>query len=247
MTQPARPRMSALIVDDEVLARRVLRDLIETLDDFGIAGECRDGAEALASIARLRPDVVFLDMQMPGVDGIALVRAIAALDLPRRPALVFVTAHDRYAIGAFDADAIDYLLKPFTDARFMETIARVRRHFDRERPTPNADTRAARILVSSGGRSILVAVESIDWVSADGYYARLHVGRTSYLLRASLGALEQRLGADRFVRAHRGALVPVERVREVRRSARRCEIILDTGARIAVSERRRAEVVRRLA
>jgi two-component system LytT family response regulator len=249
MTAPSRgDRVRVLVIDDEPLSRQVLCALLAPLDDFVVVGECRDGNEALEAIEMLAPTLAFLDVQMPHRNGIELVHAIHALTLEQPLALVFVTAFDEFAVRAFEADAIDYLIKPFTDDRFHTTIARVRRFFEREDVFARySKPPQERIVVSVGDRSVVVPVDAIDWVSADGYYSRLHVGQTSYLVRSSLGALEQRLGAERFVRAHRGALVRLDRIREVKRTTTRgCELVLVSGARIVVSERRRSELTERL-
>ncbi len=246
MTTDKGRTISVLIVDDEPLSRDVLRTLIADLDDFALIGEARDGVEALAAIARHRPSLILLDVQMPELNGVHLVRALASI-ADYAPAIVFVTAHDEFAIPAFDAEAVDYLVKPFTDDRFRASIARVRKYFERERAVAN---RAAPVpvsmLVTIGARSIVLPTDSIEWVSADGYCSRLHTPKGSYLVRKSLAALEKEFG-DTFVRVHRAALVRAGRVRVmVRSTTRGGQVVMESGAMIPVSERRRAELAQRL-
>jgi two-component system LytT family response regulator len=245
---PSPDRLRVLVVDDEPLSRQVVCDLLDTLADCSVVGECRDGNEALAAVEMLRPDLLFLDVRMPERDGLSVVQALRAWPRNRQPGCVFVTAFHEFATDAFNVDAIDYLVKPFTDARFFETIERVRRCF-RRTASVGTDVAAAdeQIVVNLGTRSIIVRVASIDWVSADGYYSRLHVGATTYLVRASLEQLAIRFGPDRFLRVHRGALVQANRIRALHRPAgRMCEVVLSTGIHIRVSERRRADVIARL-
>lgn len=244
-----------LIVDDEPLARDRLRELLAAQPDVVLVGECRNGRSALAAIRAERPDLVLLDMQMPEMDGLAVLEALAPEE---RPAVVFVTAYDRYALQAFELHALDYLLKPFEDERFEEALARVRAQRERERlgalserllgllrslstaPEP-AEAGAPellpdRIAVRTGTRLHLVDVADVDWVEGAGVYARLIVGQKAHLLRTSLNELEARLPAERFLRIHRSTIVNTDRIREVRpRTHGEYVLLLQDGTRLKVS------------
>jgi two-component system, LytTR family, response regulator len=225
-----------LIVDDEPLARDVIRGLLDRIDAVTIVGESGDGVRAIDAVRELEPDVVFLDVQMPDLDGFAVLRA---LPKERAPVIILVTAYDEHAVKAFEAEALDFLVKPFTDDRFYQAFDRARRRL--------APAYRTRLLVSSGRRSVSLGVESITWIAAEDYYARVHAGTTSHLLRETLTALEQELDPRAFVRIHRSALVNVAHVRELRRGAEgRYTVVLRDGTRLAVSERRRATVLEAL-
>lgn len=225
-----------LIVDDEPLARDVIRGLLQRLDDVRIAGECGNGKHAIEAVHDLEPHVVFLDVQMPDVDGFGVLRALPA---EHPPAVILVTAYDEFAVKAFEAEALDFLVKPFTDDRFYHAFDRARR---RLRPTYRT-----RLLVSSGRRSTTLAISSVTWIAAEDYYARVHAGRVSHLLRESLTALEGEIDPVAFVRIHRSAIVNVAYVRELRRGPDgRYSVILHDGTTLAVSERRRAAVLKAL-
>ncbi|HUQ83616.1 MAG TPA: LytTR family transcriptional regulator DNA-binding domain-containing protein [Gemmatimonadaceae bacterium] len=251
----------ALIADDEPLARRTVRGLLEGYADVDVVGESRNGAETLGAIRRLAPDLVFLDVQMPELDGFGV---LASLEAEVVPSVVFVTAYDDFAVRAFEEAALDYLVKPFTDERFHRTMARVRRQVSSgdgadltrtvmalvERAaarTPSRDSYLMRLLVSSGNRSTSVRMADVHWIEADDYYARLHTRDGSSLVRQSLTALESQLDPAGFVRVHRGAIVNIDQVRElVRDDQGRIDIVLRDGSRIGVSERRRESVLTRL-
>ncbi|MCP3139679.1 LytR/AlgR family response regulator transcription factor [Pyxidicoccus xibeiensis] len=210
-----------LIVDDEPLARERLRTLLAPEADLHPLAECGDGQEALALIARERPALVFLDVEMPELDGFGVL-AEASAAAP--PVVVFVTAWPQHAVRAFDASAVDYLLKPFTVERFQRTLARVRERL----AAPPGDLRqqlqhllqelrpavptAERLVVKSGTQTLLVPVDAIDWVESAGNYVTLHVGREQHLLRETMAELEARLASRRFARVHRSALVNVDRI-----------------------------------
>lgn len=255
----AGPRLRVLVVDDEPPAREILRCLLDADPEVEVAGECADGQEAVAAVRRLRPDVVFLDVQMPGLDGLGVVEALAPDELPL---VVFVTAYDAYAVKAFEVHALDYLLKPFDDERFGEALARVkdtlrRRQVDAAtrrlvalldgRGAPagaaeatDADGPPQRLLVRSGGRVVYLKPEEIDWIEAADYYVRLHAGGRRHLLRESLAALEERLDARRFARVHRSAIVNLERVRELHPGVGGgAVLVLEDGTRLPVSRRLR--------
>jgi two-component system, LytTR family, response regulator len=223
-----------LIADDEPAARLGVRQLLAAFPAFEVAGECRDGAEVLQSLDRLRPDVVFLDIQMPGLSGFDVIRRRTP---ERMPAVVFLTAYDQFALHAFDAQALDYLVKPVTEARFASTMKRLTRQLQ-----GGAGSEKVRAIVVSTTRGTLVVpLREVDWIEAADNYARIWTGGRSYLLRESLGTLEERIGANGFVRAHRRALVRLDAVqRLVTTDDGDCVAVLTNHARIPVSRRRRA-------
>ena len=215
-----------LIADDEPLARERLRALLARHPDVEIIGECANGADTIAAISDLRPDLVLLDVEMPRVDGFGVLEA---LDPEALPAVVFVSAHDQYALRAFEAHALDYVLKPFDEARVDRALRRVRGQLARSAATaPHVDPRLAslldelrqqrrsdRLVVRTGGRVVFLRTEDIDWVEASGNYVRLHVGSESHLLRDSMKNMERRLDPTTFIRIHRSAIVNVDRIREL--------------------------------
>jgi two-component system LytT family response regulator len=218
-------RLSVLVVDDEPLAREGLRQLLEA--DAEVAGvrEARDGREAVAAIEAVRPDLVFLDIQMPEMDGFGVVRAVGA---ERMPAVVFVTAHDRYALAAFEISAVDYLLKPVTTERFAQSLARAKVRLATRPPEEGsrqilglleaiASPRRPlqRLAVRTDGKTVFVEVADLDWIEAAENYVKLHAGRVSHLLQVTMGTLERALDPETFLRVHRGAIVNVGRIREL--------------------------------
>jgi two-component system, LytTR family, response regulator len=218
-------KIRTLIVDDEPLARLRVRELLAKEADVEIEGEAKDGPTAVTLVRELTPDLVFLDIQMPELDGFGVLEQLGAR---RIPALVFVTAYDRFALRAFEAHALDYLLKPYDDQRFAAALERAREHLryrsadDLERRVREllADVRGGprrvqRLAVQSGARTILLPVGDIDWFEAEGKYVRLQVGARSYLLRDTMRKLEAALDPGRFLRIHRSIIVNVERIREV--------------------------------
>ena len=222
--------MRALIVDDEPLARRGIRQLLAREPDIAVVGECRDGRSALLALESLAPDLVFLDVQMPELDAFGIIKARG---VERMPIVVFVTAYDAFAVKAFEAQALDYLVKPLVAARFAATMARVRERV-RER-------HHSVLVVGTPTGSLVLAAAEIDWIEADDYYARVHAGGSTHLLRESLTSLCRRLDTTDFVRVHRGALVRVDRIREVRSTAQGgLVVVLRDGTTIPVSRRRRA-------
>jgi len=232
-----------LIVDDEPAARRGVRQLLAAFPEFAVAGECRNGAEALAALDASAPDVVFLDIQMPGIDGFEVIRRRT---VERMPEVVFLTAFDQFALRAFEAEAIDYLVKPVSEARFAATMKRLMK---RLRSTATA-TRDENIVVTTARGATVLNVGEIDWIEAAGNYAQLWVGPRGYFLRESLQSLEERVRKHGFIRAHRRALVRLDGVRELTRDGAGALIAaLDCGARIPISRRRSAAfaaAVRRL-
>jgi two-component system LytT family response regulator len=224
-----------LVADDEPAARRGVRQLLATFPEFTIVGECRDGREVLAALDTLHPDVVFLDIQMPDVDGFEVIRQRSP---ERMPAVVFLTAYDQFAIRAFDAEAHDYLVKPVSEARFTATIKRLTR---RLRMGANDDE---AIIVSTQSGATVLPLREIDWIEAADNYARLWIAGRSYLIRESLDQLEQRATPRGFARAHRRALVRVGGVRALQsRDDGELVAVLACGASVAVSRRRRAAFV----
>jgi two-component system LytT family response regulator len=219
------PRTRVLIVDDEPLARERIRTLLEEEPAFELAGEAADGSAGAEAILSLRPDLVFLDVQMPGADGFDLIEAVGA---DKMPFVVFVTAYDRYALRAFDVHALDYLLKPFDRERFHEALARAQAQIDRNtggdierrlaaivQDLKPARARTDRFVVKSGGRIFFVRTAEIDWIEAAGNYVKLHVGNDSHLIRETMNAVETKLSPDMFVRIHRCHIVNIEQVREL--------------------------------
>ena len=233
----------ALIVDDEPLARRRLRLLLQDEPDVAIVGECEDGPSAVAMVREAAPDLLFLDVQMPGMDGFDV---IAELEPSACPAIVFVTAYDRYAIKAFDAHAIDYLLKPFTRARLRRALDRVASQLRDDGALARrvaalvaslqASRTLTRFVVKDGGRVYFVRADAVDWIEAVGHYVCLHAGGGSHVIRETLTHLEARLDGERFVRVHRSAIVNLDRVKELRPTFHgEYEITLVSGTTITSS------------
>jgi two-component system LytT family response regulator len=212
----------ALIVDDEPLARRRLRAFLRTEGDIEIVEECGNGEEAVEAIRGLRPDLVFLDVQMPGMNGFDV---LAALDVRQLPLVIFVTAHDQYAVQAFEERALDYLLKPFSKGRFQDAVQRVRERMSgppagdfRDRITGLLRTVAGpktHLVVKTGGHAVLLQTARIERLEAEGDYVRIYTGRESYLTRQTMNRIEAELGSGRFVRIHRSSIVNVEFIKEI--------------------------------
>jgi two-component system LytT family response regulator len=251
--------LRALIVDDEPLARTALLRLLKRDRSITVGGECGDGESAVQAIRQTRPDLVFLDVQMPEMDGFQVIEAIG---VEHMPATIFVTAFDRYAIRAFDASAVDYLLKPFAPDRFSRALARARdRLRDRkDRQDKDAAERlfsllekrhqpdyVQRLTVASAGRILFVSVEEIDWIEAEGNYARLHAGRRVYDVRETLQALTEKLDPREFIRIHRSTIVNARRIREVQPWFQGSHIvILQSGQELRMSRYQRDAVERLL-
>lgn len=222
MSKPAGIR--TLIVDDEALARQGLRVLLKQEADVEVIGEACDGPSAVSAISTLKPDLVLLDIHLPGFDGLQVLENISATHLP---AVVFVTAHDRYAVQAFEAHALDYLLKPVQEARLHATLDRVRRelakeealHLRHQRVSDAIQLRAQpasnRLLVKDGQRFVLLNVEEIDWCGAAENYVRVYARSRTFLVRMTMAELEKRLPSDRFVRTHRSAIVNIDRISDM--------------------------------
>ncbi len=201
--------ISALVVDDEPLARANIVSLLQTDPEIRVLGECGSGADAAKVVRELRPSLLFLDVQMPGCDGFGVLEELGA-NVP--PAVVFVTAYDQYALKAFEAEALDYLLKPYDNARFFRVLARAKALLVQRSPE---QSRFERIMVRSAGRISFLRAEEIDWIEAADYYSCLHIGARTHLLRRSMAELERELEAERFCRIHRSTIVNLERVRDL--------------------------------
>ncbi len=210
-----------MIVDDEPLARRRVRSLLATDADIEIVGECGDGHSAIATLLQTKPDLLFLDVQMPELDGFDVLQRVPA---ELTPLTIFVTAYDRYAVKAFEAHAADYLLKPFKRERFFEAVHRAKEQLQAARPDYAEKLSdlllqlkggQQRLAVKSAGRTVLLRMDEIDWIEAAANYVRLHVAATEYVVRDAIGAFEKRLPADKFVRIHRSLIVNVDRIREL--------------------------------
>ena len=215
-----------IIVDDEPLARRGVRLHLEAIGGFEIVGEAANGRDAIERIESLRPHAVFLDVQMPGIDGFGVVDAIG---VGRMPVTVFVTAYDAHALRAFEAHAIDYVLKPIDPARFADAAKRVR-------SLVASGSAPQRLVLRDGARVIVVEPSEIDWVEADGDYVRVYIGGRGYLVRHTIGRMEERLDPTRFQRIHRSTIVHVARVREVKPDGdRRYRVVLRDGTSLTMS------------
>lgn len=218
-------KIRALIVDDEPLARQRLRALLESEPDLEIIGESADGQEAVAAIREHEPDLVFLDVQMPKLDGFRVLEAVGP---DRMPVTIFVTAYDRYALQAFEVHALDYLLKPFDRKRFQKAMRRARAQLQSEQ-SPAVDPRLLalaegvksgrkpqeRLVIKAGGRVFFLKIDEIDWLEAAGNYVRVHCGGEAHLLRETMSGLEVRLDPNKFLRIHRSTMVNIERIQEL--------------------------------
>ena len=231
--------LRVLVVDDEPLGRRRLLDLLEGEPDVQVVGTADDGAQAVEAIRTLHPDLVFLDVQMPRMSGLDVVAAVGA---DAMPATVFVTAHDEYAIRAFDAEAVDYLLKPFRDDRFEEAMRRAR-----QRAGALTSRYLERIAVHSRGQTRSVATSQVDYITASGPYAELHVGGNRHLVRESMQHFEDRLDPAQFVRIHRSTIVRLDLVDALLRSeGSEYHVRLKGGLRLRVGRSRRDALEGRL-
>ena len=219
-------KIRALIVDDEPLGRERIRTLLREDAEVEIVGEIADGRAAIAAVERLKPDLLFLDVQMPKMDGFEVLDAIAEKHLP---AIIFVTAYDRYAVQAFKVHALDYLLKSYDRERFESALERAKAEISRshhgavnERMVglleglESRKQRASRLVIKAAGRIIFLRVEEIDWVEAADNYVRIHAGREGHLVRETLQSLEGRLDPAQFLRIHRSTIVNLDRIRELK-------------------------------
>ena len=253
-------KIRTVIADDEELARRGLKALSKRWVDLELICECRNGQEAVEAIHRHRPDLVFLDVQMPGKTGFDVISAIADA---QRPHVVFVTAYDNFALRAFEVHALDYLLKPVNEERFDAAVARVREAMshatdkaivERVRqvtadlqvvPSPSMALAVDRLPIKANGRIIVVRLADIDWIEADGDYVSVHVGGKTWLMRETIAAVELRLALSGFVRIHRSILVNAERVKELRPLDKgEYTVVLNDGTELKMTRNYRASVER---
>jgi two-component system, LytTR family, response regulator len=242
--------IATLIVDDEPLARRGVRQLLEAYTEFEVVGECRNGRDAVRAVRALKPGLVFLDIQMPGMSGFDVVREIGP---DAMPAVVFVTAFDEFAARAFETHALDYLVKPVTQDRFRSTLKRVvERRRDREavalaerlrRLLAEQQAMRTSISVPTANGMIVVDAAEIEWIEADDYYAVIHTRGKQLLIRESLASFEERLDNTRFLRVHRSAIVALGRIQELRSTlGAGTAVVLRDGTRVPVSRRRKEAV-----
>ncbi len=255
-------KIRALIVDDEPVAREGIRVLLADDPQIEIVGESANGREAVAAIEEMSPDLVFLDVQMPEMDGFAVIQRIGA---ERMPTVVFVTAYDQYALRAFDVAALDYLLKPYDDDRFHSTVSRAKSHIRQgelgelsrkliallesheQEPTVARKGYLDRVMIKAGGRVIFLKVDEIDWIEAEGDYVKLHVGPRSHLLRDTMKNLEGQLDPAKFVRTHRSTIVSLDKIKELHPYFHGdYSIILEDGTELRLSRGRRRALEERL-
>jgi two-component system LytT family response regulator len=240
-TRPRSAKIRTLVVDDEPLARSNLIVLLRLDPEIEIVAECGSGRNALAEIRRKKPDLVFLDVQMPECDGFDVVEQLGQ-DLPG--AVVFVTAYDQYALKAFEAGALDYLLKPFDNERFLRALGRAKERIRQKKEIPG---KSDRFVIKGAGQVTFVKISEIEWIEAADYYACLHVRTKTHLLRRSMSDLEQELDETMFCRIHRSTIVNLHRICGLEVSAGgEYEVVLDTGTRLALSRGYRKQVHARL-
>ena len=239
--EESRSKIHALIVDDEPLARSNLTVLLRLDPEIGTIRECGSGAEALAEIRNSKPDLVFLDVQMPECDGFDVLEMLGG-DLP--PAVIFVTAYDQYALRAFEVGALDYLLKPFDNARFERALIRAKARVAQRRNSPST---AEWLAVKSVGQVSFLKISEIDWIEAADYYSCLHLGTKTHLLRRSLSELDQELDQTLFCRIHRSTIIKLDRVRGLKlNESGEYEVLLDNGTLLRLSRRYRKQLQSRL-
>jgi len=258
----------AIIVDDELPARKGLRNLLSREPDIRIVQECQNGPAAVVAIKADKPDVVFLDIQMPGMNGFEVLAALAPLTPAEMPIVIFVTAFDEYALRAFTVHALDYLLKPIDAERFRQTLDRMREQMHGRRPQDidgklldlltqireekqhiekivagGADKRASvqdRLLIKSGEKMVLLAVEKIDWIEATGDYITIHAGPQRHLIRETMTSIEARLDKQKFLRIHRSTIVNVDRIAELRPLfAGDYRVVLQNGVQLTLTRTHR--------
>ena len=237
----AHGKVRAIVVDDEPLARSNLTILLQRDPEIEVIGECGSGAEALVAIRDKNPDLLFLDVQMPECDGFDVLEMLGSR-LP--PAVVFITAYDQFALRAFEAGALDYLLKPFDDARFARALERAKQQLASHRnPAPHPD----RLVIKETGQVSFVRMTDIDWIEAADYYTCLHIGARTHLLRRSMSELEQELDPALFCRIHRSTIVNLERVTAMKLNPEgEYEVLLGNGVRLRLSRSYRKQAQSRL-
>jgi two-component system LytT family response regulator len=250
-------KIRTLVIDDEPLARERVRKLLEKESDVEVIGECGDGREALETILKVKPDLIFLDVQMPELDGFGVLEKLRNAKMP---AVIFVTAHDQFALQAFDVHALDYLLKPFDSERFQRALDRARQLIaDRQEGDVSrrisellADVRAgtkhpARLAIKSEGRVLFLKTDDIDWIEAADNYVNLHLGNESHMHRETMSALEGKLPADKFLRISRSTIVNVDRIKELQPLFHgEYAVILRNGVRLTLSRSHRDKLDRLL-
>jgi two-component system LytT family response regulator len=251
-------RLRVVVVDDEPLVRLGLRRTLNSLPGVVLVADCRHGLEALKVIRAERPDLLLLDIQMPGLTGFDVVMA---LDEAERPAIIFVTAFDEFAVKAFEVQAVDYLLKPFDDQRVARAVERARERLRADRAAAGTagleglvglvnrqSPHLERLLVKDGGRTEVIAVDEVEWFEAADNYVRVHLGRRREVVRETLGGLANRLDPARFCRVHRSAIVNLRRIRELKvLQSGDAEVVLQGGATVSVSRGFRKGLERALA
>ena len=255
MTSTHSRKIKAIIVDDEPPARRNLRALLKAVPDIELVKECGNGRDAVEYIRALEPDLIFLDVQMPEMNGFEVLEQLTDQPLP---VVIFVTAYDKYALKAFEVSALDYLLKPFDDARFHKALAQALRQIEQQdaselgrklltlmatrevRPGAQPPRYLSRLMVKTAGRVIFIRAEEIDWVEAYDNYVRLHVGDKAHLLRQTMNELEAALDPKQFARIHRSTIVNLDRVKELRTHFNGEHlVILHDGTQLKLSRSRR--------
>ncbi|HEV8158094.1 MAG TPA: LytTR family transcriptional regulator DNA-binding domain-containing protein [Pyrinomonadaceae bacterium] len=240
-------KITALIVDDEPLARKFIRRMLENDRSIEIVGECGNGKEAVAAVLEKKPDLVFLDIQMPEMDGFTMIETLGIENLPN---IVFVTAYEQYAIRAFEIHALDYLLKPFDKSRFEKAMKHAREKLANRRQNQLEQKQIAallenvkqkprfldRLVIKADGRIVFLKTEDIDWIQADDKYVHLHAGNKSHLVRQTLGAMEAQLDTQKFIRVHRSAIVNIGRIKELQPMfTGEHTIILENGTKLTLS------------
>jgi len=250
-------KIRTVIIDDEPLARRGIRAQLNQQKDFEVVGECRNGREAVGAIETHAPDLVFLDVQMPELDGFGVVEAVGA---EKMPAVIFVTAYDHYALRAFDVHALDYLLKPIDDERFTRAVERARRQIERNalndlsrrlqgllNDLKPPRKHVERLVIRSGSRISFLSVSEVDWIEAADNYVRIHAGRESHLLRDTMANLEKRLDPDQFLRIHRSRIINVRKLKQLQPLFRgEYQIMLEDGTRLETGRGYRDRVLQLL-
>jgi two-component system LytT family response regulator len=246
-------RLRAVIVDDEMLARQIIREMLEHDPEVEVVAECVNGREAVEAIQTYQPDLLFLDIQMPEVAGFEVLEALKGEHLP---IVIFVTAYDQYAVRAFDVHALDYLLKPFDRERFEMAVSRAKAQMRRER-NGELDKRIVallealkaeakyvdRLVIKNGGRVFFLETGEINWVEAEGNYVRLHTDKKAHLLRETISSLEEQLDPKKFLRVHRSTIVRIDSIRELQPWFHgEYHIILHNGTKLTLSRNYREQL-----
>lgn len=251
-------KIRVIIVDDEPPARRNLRALLKDDSEIELIRECGNGKEAVSSIRALEPDLVFLDVQMPELNGFDVLEELSGKPLP---VIIFVTAYDQYALRAFEVSALDYLLKPFSDERFQKALTQAKQQIEQQDASelgkklltligarqPQAQRYLTRLMVKTTGRVIFLKTEEIDWIEAYDYYVRLHSGGKAHLVRQTMSELETALDPERFARIHRSTIVNLDRVKEIQSLFNgESLVILANGTELKLTRSRREALEKKL-